>query len=375
MNGSKIESRRRADQVGVQGIADALGISRGTVDRALHNRGGVNPRTKRRVLRAAQRLGYRPNLAARYLSSRKRLTIGIALPLEVAFFYDDIREGIFEAASVYEPLGVKVLHRTYKRFGEHEIEAVRDVLQKDIRGLVISPAYPNRLRPYIDEASSRNIPVVCVATDAPETKRLTTVSVDPLVCGALAGELMGYFLHAGGNVVVFIGMHATVDHEQKLRGFRSSLRAFCPEGKIAAVVETHDEALEAYQKCWGILEQQQPVAGIYVSTANSMPVLRALEELGLTGKVKVICTDLFPALLSHIRSGAVAATIHQRPLEQGREAFRTLVRYLTEGISPEAGISLNPAVVMRSNLELFTVNGISRSALGSQDGWGPSRQL
>lgn len=372
VNGSKLASRHRGKHVGLQGIADALGVSRGTVDRALHNRSGVNPRTKRRVLRAAQRLGYRPNLAARYLSSKKRLTVGVALPLEVAFFYDDIREGIFEAASVYEPLGVKILHRTYKRFGEHEVEAIRDLMQEDIRGLVISPAYPNRLRPYIDEGARRNLPVVCVATDAPETKRLTTVSVDPLVCGALAGELMGYFLRPGGNVVVFIGMHATVDHEQKLRGFRSSLRAFCPEGKIAAVVETHDEAMEAYQKCREILEQQQPVEGIYVSTANSLPVLRALEELGLTGKVRVICTDLFPALLSHIKSGAVAATIHQRPREQGRTAFHTLVRYLTEGVRPEPGISLNPAVVMRSNLELFTLNGSSRLALASQDAWGPS---
>ena len=370
---SKPASRRGAEDVGVQDIANALRISRETVDRALHNRGGVNPATKRRVLRAAQRLGYRPNLAARYLSSKKRLTIGVALPLEVAFFYDDIREGIFEAASVFEPLGVKILHRTYKRFGEHEIDAVRDVLQEDIRGLVISPAYPNRLRPYIDEAARRNIPVVCVATDAPETKRLTSISVDPVVSGALAGELMGYFLHEGGNVVVFIGMHATVDHEQKLRGFRSSLGAFCPKGKIAAVVETHDEAREAYLKCRDILEQQQPVKGIYVATANSMPVLRALEELGLGGKVRVICTDLFPAMLAHVKSGTVAATIHQRPREQGRTAFRAIVRYLTEGIRPEPRISLNPAVVMRSNLDLFTVNGTSRSAPVSQDGWGPRR--
>jgi hypothetical protein len=52
----------------------------------------------------------------------------LAIPHEVAYFYDEVREGIFEAASIFEPLGVKILHRPYKCFGEHEIEAVRDLL-------------------------------------------------------------------------------------------------------------------------------------------------------------------------------------------------------------------------------------------------------
>ena len=91
---------------------------------------------------------------------------------------------------------------------------------------MISPAYPNRLLPHIEEATRRDIPVVCVATDAPGTKRLTSISVNPLVSGALAGELMGYFLRDAAQVIVFIGMHATVDHEQKLQSFRSSFRTF-----------------------------------------------------------------------------------------------------------------------------------------------------
>ena len=57
------------------------------------------------ALRAAEKLGYRPNLAARFLSSSKRITIGVVIPREVAYFYDEVREGIFEAATVFEPAG------------------------------------------------------------------------------------------------------------------------------------------------------------------------------------------------------------------------------------------------------------------------------
>ena len=350
-----------SSRVGVQDVADALGISRGTVDRALNGRHGVNPETKLRVLRAAQKLGYRPNLAARYLSSSKPITIGLAIPREVAYFYDEVRDGIFEAASIFEPLGVKILHRPYKCFGQHEFEAVRDVLQEEISGLVISPAYPNRLLPCIEEAARRNVPVVCVATDAPGTKRLTSISVNPLVSGALAGELLGYFLPDNAEVIVFIGMHATADHEQKLQSFRTSFRSFCPKGRIAAVVEAHDDATEAYRKSRSVLEQHPAVKGIYVATANSMPVIRAMEELGRTHKIKVITTDLFPAMFPHLRSSAIAATIYQRAREQGAMAFQAIVRFLTEKLQPPPQISINPAIVMRSNLDLFIPNEPSAS--------------
>jgi len=353
-----------SSHVGVQDVADALGISRGTVDRALNGRHGVNPKTKLRVLRAAQRLGYRPNLAARYLSSSKPITIGLAIPHEVAYFYDEVREGIFEAASIFEPLGVKILHRPYNCFGQHEIEAVRDMLQEQISGLVISPAYPNRLVSCIEEATRRNVPVVCVATDAPGTQRLTSISVNPLVSGALAGELMGYFLPENAEVIVFIGIHATVDHEQKLQSFRSSFRSFCPKGKIAAVVEAHDDATESYQKSRRVLDQHPTVKGIYVATANSMPVIRAMEELGRTHKIKVITTDLFPAMFPHLRSSTIAATIHQRAREQGAIAFQAIVRFLTEKVQPAPQISVNPAIVMRSNLDLFIPQGSSANEVG-----------
>ena len=60
---------------GIKDIARALGISIGTVDRAIHGRGGINAITKERVLKMAQTLGYRPNLAARYLKFWEMLMI------------------------------------------------------------------------------------------------------------------------------------------------------------------------------------------------------------------------------------------------------------------------------------------------------------
>ncbi len=55
-----------------------------------------------------------------------------------------------------------------------------------------------------------------------------------------------------------------------------------------------------------------------------------------------------------IESGAVLATLNQRPMTQGRMALDTLARYLTAGTIPRPTTRLAPHIVLRSNLSLFT---------------------
>src|ERR1700710_116501 len=83
---------------GIRQIAEALGISMGTVDRALHERSGVSPKTRERVLKMAKRLNYTPNVAARNLKLNRRLRIGVFLPEQITSFFNPLRDGIKAAA-------------------------------------------------------------------------------------------------------------------------------------------------------------------------------------------------------------------------------------------------------------------------------------
>jgi LacI family transcriptional regulator len=82
-------------------------------------------------------------------------------------------------------------------------------------------------------------------------------------------------------------------------------------------------------------------------------VLRAIDDVGLDRRATVITSDLFPALAPFIRSGRVAATMYQRPSIQGQLAFRTLYKFLVDGVRPRPVIRMAPHVVMKSNLKLF----------------------
>jgi LacI family transcriptional regulator len=341
-----------AQPVGIKDIARALGISTGTVDRALHAKPGVNAMTRARVLSMAESLGYRPNLAARYLKSRRQLRISVHLPREIALFWDSLREGIREAAAPFEP-ALHVDFRSYPSLGEGDIPLFEEALREGTNGLIIAPGNPDALKPHILKAARKDVPVVCVVTDAPETQRLMSVSAEPFTVGAVAGELLSRYQPGGGKVAFFTGWLSMQEHAEKLRGFESSLHVSGGTLQLGPVVEAHDDEREGHRRALAVLRAHPDLTSIYVSTVNSLPVLRAAEQEGRLPGLTVVTTDLFPELVERIRAGTIAATVYQRPLSQGRLALQALYQFLLDGTCPTARMHVVPHLVMRSNLDLF----------------------
>ena len=345
-------SSRDGRPAGIKDIARALGISIGTVDRAIHGRGGINAITKERVLKMAQTLGYRPNLAARYLKAPRQIRVSVNLPARIGSFFDAVRAGIRDASSPFQA-GVDLHFRTHPALGEGDEELFREALEDSSKGIIIAPGHPAQLKIWIRRAAQRRIPVVCVSTDAPGTERLTAVSADPFVSGAMVAELLHLTVRDPGTVGVFTGDLSTIDHSEKVRGFKQSLSSLNGSLVVSEVIETHDDETAAYEQTRKLLARNRSLKAIYVSTANSVTTIQALEDLDPERRIAVVTTDLFPQLVPFLKSGRILATIYQRPEAQGRMAFEALYNFIAEGKCPPQRIKLNPHIVMRSNLELF----------------------
>ena len=353
-------SRSRAESVeaksaGIKEIAASVGVSIGTVDRALHARPGISEATRARILKAATALGYRPNLAARHLKLGRQRRISVHLPQEIASYFDAMRQGIQQAAAQLQP-PLKVDFHSYPRMGQGEIESLQTVLDGSSDGLILAPGTPSRIAPLIRQATARGTPVVCVATDAPDSDRLAVVSSDPFTSGAIVAELLTRMDRGNHQAAIITGDLATVDHSEKVRGFRAMMADLGGSLTLAEIAEAHDEPREAYRQTCDLLARHPNLSSIYVSTSNSLPVIKALEERGRTDQVSVIVTDLFPELVPLMRVGKVFATLYQRPLTQGRLAFEAMHRFIVEGIRPKPVQKLPPYIVLRSNLDLFIEN-------------------
>jgi LacI family transcriptional regulator len=357
---------------GIKDIAKAAGVSIGTVDRALHARAGISAATRARILKTASRLGYRRNLAASYLKLGRQRKILMHLPEEIASYFDAVRAGVLQAAERLQP-PVEVELHSYPRMGHGEAESIEALLDRPCDGMILAPSSPSKIGPLIRMVTSRNIPVVCVATDAPDSGRLTAISTDAFTSGAIAAELFTRLRKAAGEAAIITGDLATFDHSEKVRGFRSMLSDLGGVISLVEVAETHDEYPEAYRRTHELLARHRNVSGIYVSTANSLAVIKALEDGGRLPDVDLVVTDLFPELVPLIRTGRVFASLYQRPFTQGRLAFEALHRFIVEGIRPLPVYKLPPYIALRSNIDVFTDDAVVRldddSPLITADAW------
>ncbi|GAC1703314.1 MAG: substrate-binding domain-containing protein [Candidatus Acidiferrum sp.] len=342
------------ERSGIHLIAELANVSIGTVDRALHGRGGIKESTRQRILQVARQIGYTPNLAARALSvARACARIGVCMPREIHFFYDQLWSGVQEEGRRVAPLGVQFVHRPVQALGEGDTEAFKGLMQSGVDGIILTAGNPLGLKPLIDDAEERGIRVVCVSTDAPDTRRSSIVCVEPRLNGCLAGELMGKFVPPGSKVAVVAGMLKTEDHRKKTDGFTETFPQNCPRGKIVSVIEGHEDEDESFQKTFDLLRRVPGLAGLYVNTVNCLPVCRALGALGLAGKIKLITTDLFAEMSPYFQKGTITASIYQQPHRQGQIAVRLMADNLTHKANFPPYVHLSPGVVMSSNLHLF----------------------
>ena len=345
---------------GIPLIAELAGVSIGTVDRALHGRPGINEKTRDRVLAVASKIGYRPNLAARSLSTGKRIRIGVCVPREIRYFYNEMWAGIHEEIGRYTDRGIEFLLRPVPQLGKGERRAFRELVDLSVQGVIVTPGNPESMTPLIDGAEKGGIRVVCVSTDAPASLRSSIVCVEPTVNGLLAGELMAKFVAPRAKVAIITGMLKTVDHREKAEGFGKSFRQYCRGGSVVTTIEGHEDAKQSYRKTRKLLWRVPDLAGIYVNTVNCLPVCRALSAARLSGKVRLIATDLFKEMIPLFRAGTIDASIHQRPFRQGQIAIRNLAEHLLHNVDLPAAQYLNPGIILRSNLQLFREAGRER---------------
>jgi LacI family transcriptional regulator len=342
----------KSGKSGIPRIAELAKVSIGTVDRALHGRPGINEQTRQHVLKIAERIGYKPNLAARSLVTGKRIRVGLCVPRKIAYFYDELWAGIHEEVKPYAESGIHFSEAVVPELGKGDRTAFRKLIESGVHGIIVTPGDPQSMNELIDAAEAGGVRVVCVSTDAPQSRRSSIVCVDPYLNGQTAGELMANFLPASSEVAVITGMLKTVDHRRKAEGFRACFEGM-NRGRIVATVEAHEDEQESFRRTKTLLRDRPELAGIYVNTVNCLPVCRALTETGRAGKVRLIATDLFKEMVPYFRSGVISASMYQLPYQQGRMAVRSLSEHLLRGTELAPEQFLNPTIVLRSNLGLY----------------------
>jgi len=321
----------------LQKIAEAAGVSRGTVDRALNNRGRVRPEVALRIKKIAEELGYQPNRAGRALAMSKRsVKIGVIMQSAETPFFEEVLKGMSDAKEEIEGLGGQVYIKKIQGIHANQIiSAMEEMREKQYSGIALTSAEDKTLRNMIDSYQcDYNIPIVTFNADIKDTKRLCFVGQDAVQSGRVAAGLMGELTGGAGKIVILSGHLSNTSLYNRVKGFTEEIKKSYPDIELLDIKYTHDDNGVSKKIMEDLLNEHRDLAGVYITSHGEEGMCKALREKGAAGKVKVIANDFTKENKRNLQDGAIHFLIGQNPYIQGYEPIMVLFRYLFDGISP-----------------------------------------
>ncbi len=334
----------------IKEIAELAGVSRGTVDRVLNNRDGVNPQTAEKIKEIAKALNYRPNKAGLALAAqKKKYKIGVILFSKDNPFFDEVSDGVKAKAAELKDYGITTITKRVDFDVTSQLKAIDELLQEGIHGLMLAPCNDPAIQTKIDRLMDAGIPVVCVNTDISGSKRLAYVGSDYYKGGAMVAGLFSLMSDAQLRLGVVTGSCNVLCHSERIRGLSDTIAARYPGISIAQIIENHDDEFESYTLTGNLLAANPDITAIFFVAAGVSGGCRAIQESGR--KIKVITFDDVPTTLQFLESGVIAATISQQPYKQGSKSLDILFDYLTTGAMPTDELNLvEHSIKIRENI-------------------------
>lgn len=221
-----------------------------------------------------------------------------------------------------------------------------------VSGLIAYVQDEERYKPVIDKVVEGGVPLVTVDSDAEKSKRLAYVGTDNIAAGSEGAKELINQIGIGGKVAIIMGGKNTKNQIERVKGFEDYISK--NSSIVIADIESSDSyLLEAELVAKKILMDNKDIKALFCTSAlDGVGTAKAVNKLGLSGKVKIISFDDLPETLEEIKSGTITSTIVQRPNIMGYKAVN-IIMDIIEGKDTK-GVFLTDVLVLRKeNLEQY----------------------
>ncbi|MBQ7955158.1 MAG: LacI family DNA-binding transcriptional regulator [Lachnospiraceae bacterium] len=321
----------------IKEIAELAGVSRGTVDRVLNNRGAVNPATEEKIREIAKALDYRPNRAGLVLAAQKKnLKLGVILFSQSNPFFEDVLKGVRNKAEELAEYNCCVLIREVHFNVEEQLDAINELVEiEEISGLAIAPYNDPRISDKINRLWEKGIPTVTLNTDIENSSRIAYVGSNYTRSGETAAGLMHLLTYGEVNLGVISGSPKILCHTERIAGFENKIKKEYPNIHITGTVVNNDDDFESYDQTLELLRRYPEINALFFAAGGVYGGCRAVMSLHREKKITILAFDKVPTTKELVQEGIIAATICQQPRTQGSKPLDILFAYLTTGVLPE----------------------------------------
>ncbi len=338
-------------------IAKKAGVSIGTVDRVVHNRGRVAHTTAQRVRKIIAELNYKPNILARSLSRSKIYQFGVLMP-QISpdnNYWELAVQGIDKAYQEIKIHKIEIKYFFYDGYSPSSfIKNSQQALHSGLDGLLIAPIIYRTIDDDFVRKIPKTLPYVFFNSTVPGANNISYIGQDSYQSGRLAGNLMLMMVQEPGSLVILTMMHDDYHISKRQKGFEDYIRANSKEMEIRVYGARRTEDSQTIKQLLAVIfSQNKDLRGIYVTTALTYNVAEYLQNQNCRRHVKVVGHDITVKNARYLKDGLIDFLIGQRPEIQGYQGIYSLYRHvlLKENIPPVISMPLD--VVTQENIDYY----------------------
>ncbi|MDP4209933.1 MAG: LacI family DNA-binding transcriptional regulator [Bacteroidota bacterium] len=314
-------------------MAQMAGVSAGTVDRVIHNRGQVSEDNRQLILKIIDELNYKPNLLARSLATKRSYHIVTLLPethLSKGYWEAPLK-GIQKAAKEIADYNVVVTSLSFDQF---KVETFRDSIKTIIDlnpdAVLLTPVFKGETIELAGILNVKSIPYIFIDSNIEGLGNLSYFGQHSYQSGYMAARLLEMGLPENSTIAI---LKPSGDISNQMVSRESGFNAFFEREGLKRryafkyIAYDLDNEVEREKQLAEFFNQNAPVAAALVFNSRVYEIASFLEKYRIEN-VRLVGYDLMRENAEYLRKGIVTFLLAQRPEEQGYYGVMTLFNYL-----------------------------------------------
>ncbi|MBP4138471.1 LacI family DNA-binding transcriptional regulator [Flavobacterium geliluteum] len=338
----------------IKDIAKLAGVSKGTVDRVLHNRGKVSPTALDKINEVLKVIDYQPNLIARNLKNNKVYHICVLLPdPEFDPYWLPCINGIDDAKKEFKAYNVNIeTHFFNPESKKSFVNTNQTVIAQAPDAVLLAPLFHKETLEVMKQYEELNIIVNTFNNQVESDVIKSFVGQDLHKSGRVAASLMSLIVSEGQIAIIHIdeSVKNAVHMQEKEKGFRNYFEEKNNPNFTINTLKLKFSNIEA--KLEAFLIENTNLKGIFITTSKAYQIASLLPEEKCK-KIALIGYDLIHKNITHLNKGSIHFLIHQNQKRQVYLGVATLVEHFLYGKEIPQTIVLPIDIINAENASFY----------------------
>lgn len=339
----------------IKDIAKLANVSDGTVDRVIHNRKGVSPKTAEKVKNILKENNFLLNPIASALATKNKYRIACLIPKsdKKNQFWKSPNLGILKAEKEVTRYGLQIDIAHFDQYDSKSyLEKFKKLQKNKPDAFIIAPMFSHETAFIAKELEANSIKYIFINIDNKKYKNIAFIGQDSQRAGYVAGKLMSLGLPKNSKCGVVQFRKSLIDHKaisNRISGFNNYLKKYRTDIKTKLIKISLNNKKNDLTKIKSFLNSAKNVSGIFVPSSRASYIASLLPKYVNTSNFSLIGYDTTEDNIFYLKNDKIQFIISQRSFNQGYEAVHIISDFLIQKKVPQKKTYSPIQIIIKEN--------------------------